>query len=80
MAAMLERSSQTLIETALGYYQQAGLWRSRWETMDALSRARAAFSQAGRAAAAQFCEDLRRQVESGGTDELPPLPPALLTG
>ena len=80
MAAMSEQSPQTLIETGLGHYRQARLWRSRWETMDALSRARAAFSQAGRTEAAQFCEDVRRQVEAGGTDELPPLPAALLSG
>jgi hypothetical protein len=73
-----QATTRTLIETALEHYRQARLWRSRWETMDALSRARAAFTQAGKRDAAGFCERLRREVEGAGRDDLPPLPAALL--
>ena len=63
---------------ALEHYRRAMLWLSRAETVDALTRARAAFSDAGNKGAAAFCETVRRQVEAGGIDELPPFPARLL--
>jgi len=66
--------SSLALQTARDHYWRATLWPSRAETVDALKRARAAFTQAGNKEAAAFCEDLRRQVEGAGIDELPPLP------
>ena len=63
---------------ALDHYRRAMLWLSRAETVDALKRARAAFTEAGNKEAAAFCESLRHQVEAAGIDELPPFPPRLL--
>jgi hypothetical protein len=83
-----------LAEAGKRHYHDARVWRSRWEAIDSLTRAVAAFRSARRAAldgaggvppdwvtqceaAVAFVEDVRRQVEGGGLDELPPLPEAL---
>ncbi|MGI8424505.1 MAG: hypothetical protein ACR2NO_10435 [Chloroflexota bacterium] len=54
------------------FYVEAARFLSRAETIDALRRAQAAFSAAGVDDVAARCAALRRQVEAGGIDELPP--------
>ena len=63
------------LRNAVAQYQRAALFLSHAETVDALRRAQAAFTEAGRPEAAARCAALRRQVEAGGLDELPELRP-----
>ncbi len=63
----------TALRNAVAHYQRAALILSHAETLESLRRAQAAFSEAGEPSAAARCVELRRQVEAGGLDELPPL-------
>jgi hypothetical protein len=62
------------LRNGVAHYRRAALFLSHAETVDALRRAQAAFAEAGEGEAAAHCAALRRQVEAGGLDELPPLP------
>jgi len=62
------------LRNAVAQYRSAALFLSHAETVDALRRAQAAFAEAGERDAAEQCAAVRRQVEAGGLDELPPLP------
>jgi hypothetical protein len=61
------------LRNAVAQYRRAALCLSHAETCDALRRAQAAFAEAGMNGAAARCAELRRHVEAGGLDELPPL-------
>ena len=63
---------QPALRNAVAHYRRAALFLSHAETCDALRRAQAAFAEADMHAAAARCAELRRQVEAGGLDELPP--------
>ena len=63
----------TALRNGVAHYQRAALMLSHAETLDSLRRAQAAFSEAGERSAAARCVELRRQVEAGGLDELPPV-------
>ena len=68
-----ERGVRRAQHNAVANYRRAALFLSHAETIDALRRAQAAFAEAGKNDAAARCAELRRQVEAGGLDELPPL-------
>ncbi|HEU5317068.1 MAG TPA: hypothetical protein VFX49_13245 [Chloroflexota bacterium] len=61
------------LRNAVAHYRRAALFLTHAETCDALRRAAAAFAEAGMDQAAARCADLRRQVEAGGLDDLPPV-------
>ena len=63
----------TALRNAVAHYQRAALLLSHAETLDSLRRAQAAFSEAGAKDAAARCVQLRREVEAGGRDDLPPV-------
>ena len=69
------RRAQTLCDRARDHYFAAQRAITRVEMAEALTRAQAALSEAGRLLreAADDVADLRRQVEAGGLDDLPAL-------
>jgi hypothetical protein len=73
MSANKSSLEVTAMRNAVAHYQRAALMLSHAETLDSLRRAQAAFSQSGCRAAAARCVQLQRQIEAGGTDELPPV-------
>ena len=73
MSANKSSLEEIAMRNAVAHYQRAALMLSHAETLDSLRRAQAAFSQAGRPAAAARCVELGRQIEAGGADELPPV-------
>jgi hypothetical protein len=73
MSANKSSLEQAALRNGVAHYQRAALMLSHAETLDSLRRAQAAFTEAAQKGAAARCAELRRAVEAGGLDELPPV-------